>query len=98
MFVPFNVYQVFERIVESRFVSLRVYLRTRGQYTCTYPLYIRVCNLEQTSAVIAAVASFHSGDPDQVVPVVLYTVVLYTLTLHARNKRTSLSPSPISPV
>jgi hypothetical protein len=32
--------------VESRFVVLRVYLRTRGQYTCTYPLYIRVCNIE----------------------------------------------------
>jgi hypothetical protein len=59
--------------VESRSVRLRVYLRTRGQYTCTYPLYIRVCNIE-SSAVIAAVASFHSGDPDQVVPVVLYTV------------------------
>jgi hypothetical protein len=28
------------------------------------------------------VASFHSGDPDQVVPVVLYTVVLFTLILH----------------
>jgi hypothetical protein len=32
--------------VETRSVSLRVYLLTRGQYTCTYPLYIRVCNIE----------------------------------------------------
>ncbi len=31
-----------------------------GQYTCTYPLYIRVWNPEWTSAVIAAVASFHN--------------------------------------
>jgi hypothetical protein len=28
----------------SVFVSLRVYSRTRSQYTCTYPLYKRVCN------------------------------------------------------
>ncbi len=41
-FVSFHI----ERDVESRFVSLRVYLRTRGQYTCTYPLYIRVCHIE----------------------------------------------------
>jgi hypothetical protein len=40
------------------------------------------------SVVIAAVAFFHSGDPDQVVPVLQYTVVLYTLTLHAGSKRT----------
>jgi hypothetical protein len=32
--------------VEIRFVSLRVYLCTCGQYTCTYPLYKHVCNPE----------------------------------------------------
>jgi hypothetical protein len=35
---------------------------------------------------MAAVASFHSGDPNQVVPSVLYTVVLYTLILHAGHQ------------
>ncbi len=38
---------------------------------------------KKNSAGITVVASFHSGDPHQVVPFVLYTVVLHTFILHA---------------
>jgi hypothetical protein len=34
---------------------------------------------------IVAVASFHSGDPDQVVPAVLYTLILHVSTSARRS-------------
>ncbi len=62
------------------------------------PLYLScyVTNNKQCCCT-SRCATFHSGDPNQVVPFVLYTVLLYTVLLYthtsASTSQLSLSPS-----
>jgi hypothetical protein len=57
--------------------------RTSRVYSNNPVLHLYIsCNVTVNKLVLSYLAFFHSGDPDQVVPFVLYTAPLYTHTTH----------------